>query len=91
MECIESRFQITTPTDIKICRGFLFVYCISNLVQTDRRDAGPYIEKSNFLIRGSIFGLFLSLYAFDFSLNRIVKVLIFILRKGFDQAFEKLK
>ena len=23
MECIESRFQITTPTDIKICRGYL--------------------------------------------------------------------
>ena len=90
MECIESRFKITPPTDIKICRGYL---CLlhSNYAFGTVEDAGPYNEKSNFLIGGSIFGLFLSLYAFDFILNRIVKVLIFILRKGFNQAFEKLK
>ena len=36
MECIESRFQITTPTDIKICRGYL---CLlhSNYAFLDRR------------------------------------------------------
>jgi len=37
MECIESRFQITTPTDIKICRGYL---CLlhSNYAFLDRRE-----------------------------------------------------
>ena len=36
MDCIESRFQITTPIDIKICRGYLCLLHI-NYAFLDRR------------------------------------------------------
>jgi hypothetical protein len=59
MECIESRFQITTPTDIKICRGYL---CLlhSNYAFWTVGDAGPYKENGNILMRRSLLiGVFL--------------------------------
>ena len=49
MECIELRFQITTPTDIKICRG-IFVFCVAFIPLRTVEDACPYKENLNFLM-----------------------------------------
>ena len=40
---------------MKVCRGYLFVFCVAFIPLRTVEDAGPYKEKSTFLMRTSLY------------------------------------
>ena len=52
-------YRIINPDRfLMVCRGYLFVYCGAIMPFWTVGDAGPYKEKSNFLMRRPLYGHF---------------------------------